>query len=190
MRNTRLPVLLNDPTWITTDSTSSPEPPPTVTSNSSCLMRIATVPSAAPSASEPTSPMKISAGYELYQRKPSDAPTSDPQNTVSSAACEKCVSSRYSASTRLPTTYASAVYAVAAIAKTLIARPSRPSVRCTALDSAVSTNAAKGAYHQPSSGISLLKKGKTRRVLYWPWLASISSATPTARPISTWRPIL
>ena len=48
-------------------------------------MRIATVPSAAPSASDPTSPMKISAGYELYQRNPSDAPTSEPQNTVSSA---------------------------------------------------------------------------------------------------------
>ena len=35
------------------------------------------MPSAAPSASDPTSPMKISAGYELYQRNPSDAPTSD-----------------------------------------------------------------------------------------------------------------
>jgi hypothetical protein len=33
--------------------------------------------------------MKISAGYELYQRKPSEAPTSDPQNIVSSAACGK-----------------------------------------------------------------------------------------------------
>ena len=43
------------------------------------------MPSAAPSASEPTSPMKISAGYELYQRNPSDAPTSAPQKIVSSA---------------------------------------------------------------------------------------------------------
>ena len=43
------------------------------------------MPSAAPSASDPTSPMKISAGYELNQRNPSDAPTSAPQNTVSSA---------------------------------------------------------------------------------------------------------
>ena len=52
------------------------------------------MPSAAPSASEPTSPMKISAGYELYQRKPSDAPTSAPQKTVSSAAGGKRTSSR------------------------------------------------------------------------------------------------
>ena len=57
-------------------------------------MRIATVPSAAPSASDPTSPMKISAGYELYQRNPSDAPTSEPQNTVNSATGGKCTSSR------------------------------------------------------------------------------------------------
>src|SRR6266487_5714179 len=179
MRKTRLPVVLNDATWITTDSASRTNTPPTITSSSSCLMRIATVPSAAPSASEPTSPMKISAGYELYQRNPSDAPTSEPQNTVSSAAPEKCVSRRYSASTRLPTTYASAVYAVAAIAKILIARPSRPSVRLTAFDSAVSTNAANGTYHQPRSGMTRLKNGKTRRVLYWPPFATNSKTTPT-----------
>ena len=44
------------------------------------------MPSAPPSASEPTSPMNTSAGYELNQRKPRLAPTSAPQNTVSSAA--------------------------------------------------------------------------------------------------------
>ena len=49
------------------------------------MIRMATVASEAPSASDPTSPMKISAGYELYQRNPSDAPTSDPLNTVNSA---------------------------------------------------------------------------------------------------------
>src|SRR5207244_3419012 len=122
-------------------------------------MRMATAPSAAPSASEPTSPMKMSAGYELYQRNPSDAPTSEPQNTVSSPAPEKCVSSRYSARTRLPTTYARAVYAVAAIVKMLIASPSSPSVRFTAFDSAVRTNAANGTYHQPRSGMTRLKHG-------------------------------
>ena len=77
-----------------TDSASSTNTPPTIPSSSSCLIRMATVPSAAPSASDPTSPMKISAGYELYQRNPSDAPTSDPQNIVSSATGEKCTSSR------------------------------------------------------------------------------------------------
>ena len=79
---------------MTTDSASSTKTPPTMTSSSSCLIRMATVPSAAPSASDPTSPMKISAGYELYQRKPSDAPTSEPQNTVSSATGGKWTSSR------------------------------------------------------------------------------------------------
>ena len=42
------------------------------------------MPSAPPSASEPTSPMKMSAGYELYQRNPRLAPTSAPQKIVSS----------------------------------------------------------------------------------------------------------
>ena len=37
-----------------------------------------------PSASEPTSPMKTSAGWELYHRKPRHAPTRAPQNTVTS----------------------------------------------------------------------------------------------------------
>src|SRR5437667_12856057 len=113
--NTRRPVNLNEATWMMTDSASSTNTPPTMPSSSSGLMRMATVPSAAPSASDPTSPMKISAGYELYQRNPSDAPTSDPQNTVSSAIGEKWGRSRYSASTRFPTTYVSAVYAPAAI---------------------------------------------------------------------------
>src|SRR4051795_1278122 len=102
---------------MTTDSASSTKTPPTMTSTNSCLMRSAIVPSAAPSASDPTSPMKMSAGYELYQRNPNDAPTSAPQNTVSSATGGNLTSSRYSAKTRCPVTYASAVYPAAAIAK-------------------------------------------------------------------------
>ena len=63
------------------------------------------MPSAPPSASEPTSPMKISAGYELYQRKPRLAPTSAPQKIVSSADRRRSArSSRYSANTRWPVT--------------------------------------------------------------------------------------
>ena len=77
-----------------TDSASSTKTPPTIGSSSSCLMRMATVPSAPPSASEPTSPMKISAGYELYQRNPRLAPTSAPQKIVSSPAGGKRTSSR------------------------------------------------------------------------------------------------
>ena len=59
-----------------------------VSAMSSCLIRMATVPSAPPSPREPTSPMKRSAGYELYQRNPRLAPTSAPQKIVSSAASE------------------------------------------------------------------------------------------------------
>ena len=47
-------------------------------------MITAMVPSVPPSDSEPTSPMNISAGCALYQRKPREAPTSAPQKTVSS----------------------------------------------------------------------------------------------------------
>ncbi len=72
------------PTCTITDSASSTKTPPTNTSSSSCLIRMATVPSAPPSASDPTSPMKISAGCALYQRKPRLAPTRAPQKIVSS----------------------------------------------------------------------------------------------------------
>ena len=40
------PVSLNDATWMTTDSASSTNTPPTIGRSSSCLIRIATVPSA------------------------------------------------------------------------------------------------------------------------------------------------
>ncbi len=59
---TRLPVVLNEATWTMTESASSTNTPPTITSRNSCLMRSATVPSAPPRPSDPTSPMKISAG--------------------------------------------------------------------------------------------------------------------------------
>ncbi len=59
--------------------------PPMKNSRISCLMITATVPMAPPKASEPTSPMKTSAGWALYQRKPRLAPVIAPQKTVSSA---------------------------------------------------------------------------------------------------------
>jgi len=57
-------------------------------------MMTATVPMAPPSASEPTSPMKTSAGWALYQRKPMLAPTMAPQKMVSSPASGMRCSSR------------------------------------------------------------------------------------------------
>src|SRR3954471_16956935 len=185
MRKTRLPVNLNDPTWMTTDAASSTNTPPTITRTNSCLMRSATVPSAPPSASEPTSPMKMSAGYELYQRNPRLAPTSAPQKIVSSPMSGDTVCScRYSANTRCPLTYASAVSAVAATPNTLMARPSRPSVRFTAFVQLTQTNIANSTYAQPRSGIQRLKNGKTRCVLYRSAFVSASSASPTLIPMA------
>ena len=68
--------------------------PPMKGSSSSWRMITAMVPMAPPSASDPTSPMKISAGCALYQRNPMEAPTMDPQKTVSSAIIGMRCSSR------------------------------------------------------------------------------------------------
>ncbi len=60
--------------------------PPMSGSSSSALVSTASIPMAAPSASEPASPMKTSAGWQLNQRNPMAAPISAPQNTDSSPA--------------------------------------------------------------------------------------------------------
>ena len=49
-------------TWMTTETVSMTKIPPTSTRRTSCLAMIATVPSAAPRAREPISPIKIDAG--------------------------------------------------------------------------------------------------------------------------------
>src|SRR5256885_10462624 len=53
MRNTRLPVSLNDTTCTITDTASSTNSPPMIARATSCLVATATVPSMPPSASEP-----------------------------------------------------------------------------------------------------------------------------------------
>ena len=57
IRKTRLPVSWNQLTWIITESASITKMPPTTPSRISCRISTAIVPSAPPSASEPTSPM-------------------------------------------------------------------------------------------------------------------------------------
>src|SRR5579859_2059078 len=126
-----------------TESASSTKIPPINGSNSSCLMMIATVPIAPPSASDPTSPIKISAGCALYQRKPRLAPTIAPQKIVNSATCGMICSSRYYDNLACPLTYVSTVSAPAAITVQPIARPSNPSVRFTALVDPTSTTITK-----------------------------------------------
>ena len=75
-------------------------------------------PSAMPSASDPVSPMKMSAGKELNHRNPMQAPAS--------AAAKMAGSSRFER-------YAMAAMTIMTIMTVPAARPSRPSVRFTAL---------------------------------------------------------
>src|SRR4030095_8273005 len=84
MRKIRTPRVLKEPTWRMTDIASRTNSPPTTTSSISCLLRTASVPRALPSAIEPTSPMKTSAGWQLNQRKPMLAPTIAAEKTASS----------------------------------------------------------------------------------------------------------
>ena len=62
LRIRRPPVALKNATCKITDSTSMTKSPPTRTRTTSCFERMATMPMAPPMASEPTSPMNISAG--------------------------------------------------------------------------------------------------------------------------------
>ena len=76
IRNTRLPVRLNEITWMITLSASTTNTPPTSGSRSSVFVNTANAATAPPSASEPVSPMNTSAGNALYQRNPMHAPSS------------------------------------------------------------------------------------------------------------------
>src|SRR6202021_1170759 len=78
IRNTRLPVSLNDTTCTTTDAASITNSPPITASTTSCLTATAVAPSRPPSASDPVSPMKICAGGALNHRNPTPAPINAP----------------------------------------------------------------------------------------------------------------
>ncbi len=64
-----------------TEPASSTKTPPAMTSASSWCTQIAITAKAPPSASDPVSPMKTRAGWQLNQRKPSPLPASAAQNT-------------------------------------------------------------------------------------------------------------
>src|SRR4051794_41784541 len=81
MRNTRLPVSLNESTCTITDTASSTNSPPTTASTISCLVATAIAPIIPPSASDPVSPMKIEAGGALNHRNPKPAPITAPHST-------------------------------------------------------------------------------------------------------------
>src|SRR5258708_7426566 len=139
----RFPVKRNDKTCKMTESASNTKTPPTKNSRISCLMATAAIPIEPPSAREPTSPMNTSAGCALYQRNPSDDPTSAPQKTVSSPTSGRCWRSRYAENRAKLVTYVKTVSAPAATTTQPIASPSRPSVRFTALDDPTITTATK-----------------------------------------------
>src|SRR3546814_20959598 len=67
IRNTRLPVRLNDATWIITDSVSTTHTPPMITSHRSWRTTTATVPSRPPSDRAPMSHLNTSAGRRFNQ---------------------------------------------------------------------------------------------------------------------------
>ena len=85
IRNTRLPVILNEATCSTTDSVMTTNRPPSSTSRSSVRVTIARPAIAPPSASDPVSPMKICAGDAFHHRKPKHAPTIAAANTATSS---------------------------------------------------------------------------------------------------------
>ncbi len=72
--NTRLPVSLKKPIWITSLSTMSTNIPPMIAPRISVRLRIVRAARAPPRASEPVSPMKIRAGEAFHHRNPNSAP--------------------------------------------------------------------------------------------------------------------
>ena len=89
-------------------------------------VRIAMPAIAPPSPSAPVSPMNTSAGKELYQRKPRQAPPTQP-------AIDHQVGDTGVVALR-PMMKATPASATSTIAEEPAARPSRPSVRLTALE--------------------------------------------------------
>src|SRR5262249_18981050 len=110
MRKMRLRRSLNDTTCPIRDSASTTKMPPTRTRTISWRVMRATTPIAAPSASEPTSPMNICAGYALNQRNPSPAAARAPQKIASSPAPGTNGIWRYSAIFACPAVYAKTAY--------------------------------------------------------------------------------
>ena len=98
------PVNLNDITCIITDTVSKTNKPPIIASTISCLTIIAIAANEPPKESEPVSPIKIFAGGALYQRKPRQDPTIEPQNIDNSPVSGMYCIWRYSEKIVLPTT--------------------------------------------------------------------------------------
>ena len=67
-----------------TETVSKTNKPPIIAKTISCFTIIAIAASDPPKDREPVSPINIFAGGALYQRKPKQAPTTEPQKIASS----------------------------------------------------------------------------------------------------------
>ncbi len=101
---TLLPVNLNEITWIITETVSNTNSPPTIAKTISCLTIIATAAKEPPKDRDPVSPINIFAGGALYQRKPKQEPTIEPQKIEISPTPGMYWSCKYSANIVFPTT--------------------------------------------------------------------------------------
>ena len=97
-----------------------------------------------PKESEPVSPINILAGGALYQRKPKQAPTTEPQKIDSSPTSGMYWICKYSEKIVLPTTYEINVNDRATNITGTVANPSRPSVKFTAFEAPIITNKPNG----------------------------------------------
>ena len=86
IRNTRLPVSLNEATWMMTERVIVTNRPPRMTMRNSVRVVMARPAIAPPRASEPVSPMKIFAGAAFHQRNPKHAPIAAAATTARSWA--------------------------------------------------------------------------------------------------------
>ena len=84
IKNTLLPLVLYEITWIATLKVSITKTPAIIAKTSSCLRIMAIIPRIAPSVSEPISPINNCAGYVLYHKNPIPDPIKAPQNTINS----------------------------------------------------------------------------------------------------------
>ena len=92
-----------------------------------------------PKDKEPVSPIKIFAGGALYQRKPKQAPTIDPQKIDNSPTFGIYCIWRYSEKIVFPTTYEIKVNDKATSITGTVAKPSNPSVKLTAFEDPTKT---------------------------------------------------
>ena len=132
-----------------TETVSRTNKPPTIAKTISCLTIIAIAASEPPNEREPVSPIKIFAGGALYQRKPKQDPTIEPQKIDNSPTSGIYCICKYSEKIVLPTTYEIRVNESATNITGTVANPSKPSVKFTALEAPIITNSPKGIKINP-----------------------------------------